>query len=315
MMKKHCLHIKYVRTLAAFFSLSLLFAGCGSDDDEKRSVNTTDTMVGFEKASYAVKETETYLNVPISVSEEVARNGDVVLKVRVTGHNFAEGENIGNVILTTEHLRIPFEKKSTNAELSLRVENKEVQTGRYITLEIVDVDGASIGQNAKCTISIQEKNYIEGTYEIRGVNPYTGYILTEQVAIYAEDETMDKVFLDFNVGGGAKMTFTELLPEELYNFVIEPFTTVGQYNGKDVYLTWADLKYNDKEVFLKPEYNREKPVTGHYEILKGENGDKVHKFTFTCAIGVLSLNEKDEPDPWYQNYVYTVKTTMTKKAD
>lgn len=300
--------MKYIKTILLATCLPLLFTACDNDDEEKRSINTTNTTVEFEQTSITVKETETFLNIPVTVPMDVSRDGDVIIQVKATRYS----ENLSvdkEIILTSQELRIPREKFTMNVELGLMAENKDIETGRYITLEIIGAQGASIGNNSQCTVYLNEKNYVEGTYTVRGVNPVYGYIYTEQVIINAGDETLNSIGLSFGLDGEAKITFRELIADRLYNISISPFSLVGNYNDKPVYLTW--ISYDEEKLELN--YDREKMISGTYEITM-EDGEEVRKFTLSDGFGLLSFDDEGEVS-WYDNYIFNPQTTMTKIDD
>ena len=295
--------MKYIKNLVVGLCLSLLLSACGENDDNQ--VNTTDTTVGFGTTSITIKENTTFLNLPIYTAQGESRNGDILLRVIIkeTSETLHPDHE---VILTTETLRIPAGETSINAEIALHAENEKIEKGRYLILQITEVQGASLA-NSECTVYLSERNFIEGTYLIRGLNPLNEIMSSGAVNINAQDETMDHITMDFGLGGTAKVTFTEIIPDKLYHVSIEPFAHVGNYNGKNIYLSW--LKKDESTNIL--ESDRQKPITGIFEQLTGDD-KKIFRFTMNDAFGLMSINDDDTPQ-WYSSDIFGAETTITKE--
>ncbi len=279
--------------------LPVFIIACDSNDN---SINTVKATVEFEEEIVAVKETVTFLTIPIVASSDEKRDGDIIVNVTVKEHS-AGFEKDKDFIITTETLRITPDMKSVNFETGLHVENEEVEKNRRITFHITTADGASLGTKSTCMLDIKEKNFVEGIYTIRGVNAFDDMNSTGKCSFRGEDETLNNMFIDFNLGGAAEVKFTEIRENWEYDVEIQPFRYIGSFDGMGVYLSWAKL--DGKQVL----YDRNKPIKGKFE-RKTVEGVEQMVFTFKDGFGLIGANDKGELS-WFYN-VWKENATMTK---
>ena len=295
--------MKYIKTFLLASCLPLFIVSCDSSDDNP--INTVTATVQFEKAEINMKESVKFLSLPIYITSDKNRDGDVFIKVTMKENN-ANFELDKDVILTTETLRIPAGVESVNFESAFKVETEDINKGRNITFHIANAEGASIGTNASCKIDIIEKNFIEGTYLIRGLNAFDDLMSSGKCYITGEDETLDHVSLDFGLGGSARVEFTEKIPDREWTVKILPFEYVGNFGGSNVFLSWSFLKESTGDLL----YDKEKPINGKFE-KKQENGKEKLIFTFTDGFGLIGSDSAGKLS-WFYN-VWRENSTMEKE--
>lgn len=298
--------MKYIRNLMLIASLPLCMAACDDSDDIPQ--NATQAAVSFQESSTTVKEDVTFVTVPITVSGTEKRNRDISVRVALKdSHGKLKMDR--DIILTTDTYRIPAGTDQVNLEVGLRVANDEMEMDRFITFEISEVEGASVGANKDFTIHIIENNFIEGTYTIRGINPLEGYMSTGRVMVNALGDDLENVVFDFGLGASIPVKFVTLVPDRLYAIEIEPFQVAGVYNGENVYLSWSLM--DEKTGKLNYEKDGVKPsIKGIFEILPDAEGRKI-MFTMNDGFGLVSYENGQVA--WYPSDLFQAKTTITKE--
>ena len=96
--------MKLIKMIYVVACLTILATGCDSDDGEV--LNTADVSVEFGQASVTVKETEEFVTVPVLVTDNAQRNGDIIVQITMKG-NTGGFQLDKEVIVTTQTLRIP----------------------------------------------------------------------------------------------------------------------------------------------------------------------------------------------------------------
>lgn len=221
---------KYIKLLA-FLCLPLAFTAC--DDDE--NLNGGEATVQFQAASLTVSEVATSLDLPIVVTGE----HDGLIKVRVEykeAHGLKDDEN---VIITSRDLLIPAGTEQVEVETRLSVANDEIETGRVLAFEIVDVQGATLGTNATCNVNLKESAPYEGTYNITGLDPFTGAIGSMPCQLLLSETASDQ--LELNLGYGATVPVTMVAAEEEgdYELYFQGDNYAGDYSGYDLTFCYA----------------------------------------------------------------------------
>ncbi|WP_291593089.1 hypothetical protein [Bacteroides sp.] len=297
--------MKYIKNFMLITCLSLSMTACDDSDDVRN--NETNAVLEFESSSITVKEDADFITVPIVVSGTNERNGDIFFQVSLKSEN-GNLKLDRDIILTTDHYRIPAGTNKVTLEIGLRIENAKIEHDRYITLAITDPVGATVGAKGEYRIDITEKNPMDGSYLIRGINPFNGYLASGRVEVTFPDEAMENATFDFGLGNAIPVAMTMMIPDRLYFIEIEAFQSAGLYNGSEIYLSWASLNAKGKLIYEK---DGVKPnIKGILEILSTEAGKK-YVFTFNEGFGLVSL-VKDEV-AWYQSDVFSSELTATKE--
>ena len=149
--------MKYLKLLAICL-LPLSFVACSDDDD---NINTGEATVAFQSASMEIKESTSMVEIPVVVSGE--QNGDIKVTAKMisSSNDYVSGKD---VIITTENFVIAEDETSFNLEAHLvGLANDAIESGRNITFEITNVEGATLGANATCVVNLKENNPLEGT--------------------------------------------------------------------------------------------------------------------------------------------------------
>ena len=291
--------------------LSLLLAGC--NDSDSGEINSQDTSIGFKEPVLKLKETVDFVTIPIVVSNDVVRNGDIVVNVTMKGSN-ANFELDKDIIITTQTLRIPPQESEMDLEVGLHVYNPEIVSGRNVEFEITGAQGASVGPQNTFKINIEEKNFVEGTYEIKGVDAFYDSAMYGKARVIALDETLDNLRLDFGIGGQAVIKMTEIIAEREYEFEILPFQFIGTYNSADVYVSWFRKKFDSNKEPSEVEenglyYDKTRPMKGKFVRTMEDGKEKSIVITMDDAFGLLG-DWKGKYE-WFSN-VWMPKATFTK---
>lgn len=140
--------MKYIK-LFMLLAVVTLFAACSDDE----SFNTNQVTVGFANATESMRETASYIHVPINI--EGARNGKVtmVIKAEEVGDNPAKENE--NYIITDKTITVNVDTlKSNTVNVEICPIDDDLYTGdRKFKLTIASAQGATIG-NASTEITI-----------------------------------------------------------------------------------------------------------------------------------------------------------------
>ena len=221
---------KYIKLLA-FLCLPLAFTAC--DDDE--NLNGGEATVQFQSASLTVSETATSLDLPIVVTGE----HDGLIKVRV---EYTEAHGLKddvNVIITSRDLLIPAGTEQVVVETRLSVANEEVENGRVLAFEIVDVQGATLGTNATCNVKLKESAPYEGTFYITGMDAFTGSIGSMPCQLLLSETVADQLELNLGYGATVPVTMVAAEKEGDYELYFQGDNYAGDYSGFDLTFCYA----------------------------------------------------------------------------
>lgn len=236
--------------------IPLSFLACNEDDE--MVLNTGNATVSFSQSSIEIKESVTSINLPIVVSGE--HNGNI--RVSATMTNSSEGiEKDKNVIITTETLNIPAGTETVNLEVRLEgVTNEEIVSGRSITFEIQNAEGASVSEQNTCTINILENNPLEGTYVFGGHDPYgTGYLTCN---LSMQNDDLSKAYLDFDTGGLLQVNLEEVESMKRYNITIPAGQVVGVDSSYgDILFAYGEVDWNAGQIYPDTSVS----ITGTYD--------------------------------------------------
>ncbi|MBQ8806991.1 MAG: hypothetical protein IJZ68_11170 [Bacteroidaceae bacterium] len=217
--------MKYLKLLAICL-LPLSFVACSDDDD---NINTGEATVAFQSASMEIKENTSLVEIPVVVSGE--QNGDIKVTAKMisSSNDYVSGKD---VIITTENFVIAEDETSFNLEAHLvGLANDAIESGRNITFEITDVEGATLGANATCVVNLKENNPLEGTYTLRGYSPFDGAVVSTKCALSMEEGVSDKAYIDLGWGGALQINLEEVVAGKKYNVTIPGAQVVGAYGS------------------------------------------------------------------------------------
>lgn len=226
---------KYIKLLA-FLCLPLAFTAC--DDDE--NLNGGEATVQFQSASLTVSEAATSLDLPIVVTGE----HDGLIKVRV---EYTEAHGLKddvNVIITSRDLLIPAGTEQVVVETRLSVANEEVENGRVLAFEIVDVQGATLGTNATCNVKLKESAPYEGTFYITGMDAFTGSIGSMPCQLLLSETVSDQLELNLGYGATVPVTMVAAEKEGDYELYFQGDNYAGDYSGYDLTFCYAVVQSN-----------------------------------------------------------------------
>lgn len=284
------------------------FTTACSDDDDTFKINTVDATVQFNKTSVSVKESATYIDLPIEV---IGLNRDGFIKVSAAlKSNPSDFDLDSEVVITSYSFLVPADRQSVNLEVSLHVATLEMDRGRNVSFEITGVEGAALGAKTTCTLNIIEKNGAEGLYEVKGVNPFDNEIATSTYLFSSDDESFDHIYIDRGIGGKARVIFTQIVADAEYNIAIEPFQNIGKQviKGKtyEVYLSWGKYDKDSKKFVL----DKEAPIKGRFVRTIKDNKETV-KVTLNDGFGFGYYND-DHEFQWFPYECFNSGSVMTK---
>lgn len=168
-----------------FLAVASIFAAC-SDDDASWNTNA-DVTVGMAETSVSVKENRGIFNVPIAVTGETNAPVRVVVGVRETGTTPAKKDV--NYMMTDSVIVI----SGTQGNVEIKtVDDPDINETRTFELYIVSAEGAKVGTNAVCTISLRDNDAefyekLQGAYEMKAVGT-NGTAYTWNVNVTGGDE-------------------------------------------------------------------------------------------------------------------------------
>lgn len=158
----------YAMALAA-----LAFAACS--DDEEVAMNNTSATVGFENAQVTYNENAGLITVPFVVEGE--QNGAIRVNFSVQAGTAVENEHY---IVTTNTILIPADDNTGyGCEIRLIDDDMTENDDRTLTITINSVEGASVGTNSTCQMTIADVDKdpyykLMGTYTLSAVDAYNG---------------------------------------------------------------------------------------------------------------------------------------------
>lgn len=176
------------RKIYTLLLTSFLFVACS----EEESWNSSDVTVNMAQEEVLVKESAGIFNVPVTVSGEL--NGPIKVTVEVTeaGENPAM-EDV-HYIVTSKSIVIPADATGGNIEICA-VDDNDINETRTFTVKIVNVEGASVGNQTVTTVGLRDNDSafyekLQGKWKMSVNSPYTG-AQTWDVTVIGYDETED----------------------------------------------------------------------------------------------------------------------------
>lgn len=175
----------------AMAALMVGFAAC-SDDDE--TMNSASATVEFESAAVTYNENYGIVQVPLQVTGEL--NGSIRATFSVEPLQGAvENEHY---VVTTNQILIPSSLDGTFAcELHLLDDGVNENDDRAVRITLESVEGATVGTNASCTVTIADVDKIPyykllGDYVLTAINPFGGEEVSFNVTLTDGITTADK---------------------------------------------------------------------------------------------------------------------------
>lgn len=137
----------------AFALAGVAFAACS---DDTPSMNTADGVsVEFARTSVAVPEGNSSLvNLPIKLNGEA--NGEVKVEVAFEGYGANPAVLNEDVFITSTSLIIPAGETTVNVEFYVTDNDVEEDVERAFSLSIVDAQGAVLGTNTACVVTLTD---------------------------------------------------------------------------------------------------------------------------------------------------------------
>ena len=214
-MKRHI-----IKPFFAFLCTAAMLTACYDEEN----VNIGDTTVQFQSATMRTSEVTTALNIPIEVTG--AHHSTVKVNVQYVESNGLKDDS--NVIITDRTLLIPAGVSSVNLETRLAVSNDEIEDGRVLTFQITGVEGAALGDNATCEVSLREAIPIEGSYALTGMDLRTGSVGSTLCTLTLSESDASTLELDFGMGATVLCPFVEGEEEGDYLIQIPGLSEIGQ---------------------------------------------------------------------------------------
>lgn len=175
----------------AMAALMVGFAAC-SDDDE--TMNSASATVEFESAAVTYNENYGIVQVPLQVTGEL--NGSIRATFSVEPLQGAvENEHY---VVTTNQILIPSSLDGTFAcELHLLDDGVNENDDRAVRITLESVEGATVGTNASCTVTIADVDKIPyykllGDYVLTAIDAINGTEVSFNVTLSDGETTADK---------------------------------------------------------------------------------------------------------------------------
>lgn len=158
--------MKYLK-LSVLALLSAFVFSCSDDDDAP--INSGKANIGFVQTEYTIDEGTASIKIPVKL--EGNHNGDVKFKVVVDKLN---GENLNtkeSVLLTGQDITMPAGVDVVDVEVYMNARTLKETPGRFYTLKISSVQGATLAASEVKVNLVESKNPMDalcGTWTMSG---------------------------------------------------------------------------------------------------------------------------------------------------
>lgn len=129
-----------------------LMVSCSDSNDYNSASNV---IVAMQSAQIVTKESKGLFYVPIVVTGEP--NGPIKVEVSVKGEGNTPATEDVNYYITSRTVNIPEGEKIVNVEIS-PVDDEEINEPRQFVVTIASADGATIGTESSCVITIRDND-------------------------------------------------------------------------------------------------------------------------------------------------------------
>lgn len=217
--------------LFVIFLLSFLALACA----DRNELNTGVATVEFRLDEIEVKELTSLLNIPIVVKGE--HNGLIKVNIEIRD-NYSGFEDDKDILITDKSLLIPAGTESISVEALLSIANDEVIQNRSFSIVIVNVEGATIGKNEVCKITILENSPLEGKYVMEGKSQLQtpNGVINFACTLTSVDDSFEQLYLDFGQGDMALVEVEMTDNENEYKLTIAAEQIIGVFNKDNVVL-------------------------------------------------------------------------------
>lgn len=195
--------MKFYKISVAALS-ALMLAACSDDDN----LNTSDVTVNMKDATMLMAEdfSSTYYHIPVVL--DGVPNGPVKVTIDVAEETTEPAMEDIHYVITSKTITIPKGQTEGYFEIIPTGDN-EVNEDRVFSASIVSAQGANVGPNATCTITILDDDhylvdaytYVQGTYTFRATNPSNGAAVSQTWIISGVNEGEEGYLKELTVAG------------------------------------------------------------------------------------------------------------------
>lgn len=158
--------MKYLK-LSVLALLSAFVFSCSDDDDAP--INSGNATIGFDQTEYTVDEGTASILIPVTLTGD--HNGDVKFKVVVDQLHGDKLDVKETVLLTGQDITMPAGVNQVDVEVYMNTRTLKDTPGRYYTLKIASVQGASLAADQVKVNLVESKNPMDalcGTWTMSG---------------------------------------------------------------------------------------------------------------------------------------------------
>lgn len=181
--------------IAAIALAALAFTAC-SDDDKFNTAADVTVEMGETEVRFAEDQASntTFFTIPVVLNGEA--NGEVAITLDVAPFGESQAIEDTHYVITTKHLVIPEGVNKVNVEFYPKGDNV-INDDRQFTIKIATADGAQIGTNSTCTVTLVDNEgmiprayeEIQGEWNATSNSVFSGSVTgTVEIVGVAEDE-------------------------------------------------------------------------------------------------------------------------------
>jgi len=166
--------MKYIKLLMLVV-VAAVFTACSDDDD---NYNSNSVTVGFASDSYSVRETATFLDIPITVTGKLNGKVSIVVAAEEVGEHpakeYMSPSEIGNYTITDKTLNVEADDKEVRT-VNVQVfptDDNDINENRTFKLTIVAANGAEITTSSTIVTIVDNEGAVyerfAGTWYLQG---------------------------------------------------------------------------------------------------------------------------------------------------
>lgn len=155
--------------------VAAVFTACSDDDD---NYNSNSVTVGFASDSYSVRETATFLDIPITVTGKLNGKVSIVVSAEEVGEHpakeYMSPSEIGNYTITDKTLSVGADDKdvrTVNVQI-FPTDDNDINENRTFKLTIVAANGAEITTSSTIVTLVDNEGAVyerfAGTWRLSG---------------------------------------------------------------------------------------------------------------------------------------------------
>ena len=190
---------KFNYILGVFAACSMFMASCSNELPE---FDDADAFVAFTSKTLSVDETGSSIDVPVLLTSLAGLQGTATIEVVDSLSTAVAGENY----VIEGSMSLNFTKEEPTQNLTIKViDNGEFTGDLTLTLNIVSMDGANLGANTTCTVTIVDDEhplgFLFGSYSAVAESNFGGVTVDGTVYMVKDNSDVNVVWIGNMVPG------------------------------------------------------------------------------------------------------------------